>query len=96
MAITALESPRPWGMDILRAIIAMQDSKTQRKIAERELALKKVYYDLLGSEAKRKQALAPFLEREARAKAKSARLAAKAAKRQEDIYRANPQERTPS
>ncbi len=88
--VPAPQGQTGWGMDILRTIIALQDRKTQTKIAERELALKKVYYNLLGSEAKRKQALAPMLESEARAKAKSAELAAAEDQRLADVYAANP------
>lgn len=90
MAVTQLQGPRPWGKDMMEGFMTMLSYKQRKEIAEKELALKKTYYKILGEEATRKGVIAPFAEREAEARAKVAEANAAEAERIAKVHNANP------
>jgi len=74
-----------WGRGFLQDVIAMQDVKTRREIAERETRLKEIYYRILGKDADLRAMLAPLEKRRATADAEIAEYKAKQLAREEKV-----------
>lgn len=91
MAIAQLQGPSNIGRDFMESFMAMLSYKQRKDIAEKEVALKKTYYDILGKEAERKGKLAPLEKELTEMRLKSERLKLKEQKRVADVYKANPQ-----
>ena len=90
MAAVVIKNEATAGRDFMNAYLATLSAKQQKEIAGKELALKERYYDILGSEADRKSALAVLEKQAAEVKLQSDKLALKEQKRMNKVYKANP------
>ncbi len=86
MAITNIPSKETWGQGLMSGFMTMLSHTQRKEIADKEAALKKAYYKILGEEADRKGKVAPFIEREAEAKAHIAEIALEEDKRVQAVH----------